>query len=116
MDNNIDNTIQLGNRRYIDDLHVYPNVKHPLISWNTCKELGILPDYYPYPITSSCKPGVAKLSHVNSVVNLVNETSYLSLDNIKEQYPTAFDGRMRSIEGEDSHISLTEDAAFKHLG
>ena len=44
---------KIGNKKHLDDLHIYPNVTGTLMSWNTCKELGILPDCYPNPTITS---------------------------------------------------------------
>ena len=43
--------LQLGCHEYDDELHIYPNISGALLSWKTCKGLGILPDHYPKPIT-----------------------------------------------------------------
>jgi len=37
------------NKEHHDDSHIFPNVTGTLMSWKTCKELGILPDCYPNP-------------------------------------------------------------------
>ena len=41
--------LKLGNRKFADELHIYPDVCGLLISWKACKSLGILPDCYPHP-------------------------------------------------------------------
>ena len=43
-------TLSLGNKNYLEDIHIYPNVCGTLISWKACKALQILPPCYPQPI------------------------------------------------------------------
>ena len=43
--------LQLGDKEYCDDFHIYPNIQGALISWKACKQLHILPECYPHPIT-----------------------------------------------------------------
>ena len=40
-------TIRLGNRAYLEDIHIYPNVRGTLLSWKACKALQILPPRTP---------------------------------------------------------------------
>ena len=40
--------LKLGNKEFVDEMHIYPNVCGMLISWKACKSLGILPDCYPH--------------------------------------------------------------------
>ena len=104
-------TLQLGNREYSDDFHIYPNVHGALISWKACKQLGILPECYPRPITHLDKPNITELpSDLNSLAELTTEATFLSPDYVKDHYPTVFDGQIRNMEGEKFHISLTDDA------
>ena len=37
-------TLRLGGWKYVDDLHIYPNVTGVLLSWKAAKGLNILPD------------------------------------------------------------------------
>ena len=78
------NCLSHFDRQYMNDLHVYPNIKRLLISWKACRELCIFPDCYPHPITSSYKPSMDQISHDDSVVNSTTEALYLSLDSVKE--------------------------------
>ena len=43
--------LKLGDKEYSDDFHIYPNIQGTLISWKACKQLSILPECYPHPIT-----------------------------------------------------------------
>ena len=94
---------KIGNKEHLDDLHIYPNVTGTLMSWKTCKELGILPNCYPNPTISS--------TTVNSVAAIPPVAS-LSLDKhcTVQEFPTVFDGNINSMEGEEFHIYLTDDA------
>ena len=88
---------------YWDDLHIYPEIQGTILSWKACKALHILPPDYPSPlpaltvqeITSPPTPGelTAPLTQLQAML----------------MYPTVFDGQIRSMEGEQFHISLTDD-------
>ena len=43
--------LQLGDKEYCDDFHIYRNIQGALTSWKACKQLHILPECYPHPIT-----------------------------------------------------------------
>ena len=92
-------TIRLGNHTYLEDIHIYPNVRGTLLSWKACKALQILPSHYPNPIPS---PALHK-------VNLSSSLAPLTVQNVTSQYPTVFDGQIRSMQGEYFHISLTDN-------
>ena len=42
-------TLALGGQKYMEDLHIYPNIKGVLLSWKAAKGLNILPPSYPHP-------------------------------------------------------------------
>ncbi len=92
-------TVRLGNHTYLEDIHIYPNVRGTLLSWKACKALQILPSHYPNPIPS---PALHK-------VNLSSSLAPLTVQNVTSQYPTVFDGQIRSMQGEYFHISLTDN-------
>ena len=92
-------TIRLGNHAYLEDIHIYPNVCGTLLSWKACKALQILPPSYSNPIPSLT---VHKVS-------LSSPLAPLTVQNVTSQYPTVFDGQIRSMQGEYFHISLTDD-------
>ena len=91
---------KVGNKEHLDDLHIYPNVTGTLMSWKTCKELGILPNCYPNPTISS------------TTVAATPPAARLPLDKhcAVQEFPTVFDGNINSMEGEEFHIYLTDDA------
>ena len=94
---------KIGNKEHLDDLHIYPNVTGTLMSWKTCTELGILPNCYPNLTISS--------NTVNSVA-ATTPAANLSLDkhSAVQEFPTVFDVNINSMEGEEFHIYLTDDA------
>ena len=102
-------TIQLGKATYKDDLHIYPGVSGALISWKAAKGLGILHPQYPYPGEWSGKEKPESQTQVASMTTPdgVNQTIP---QNLMAQFPLVFDGKIRVMEGEKFHISLTEDA------
>ena len=101
-------TIQLGNQIYREDIHIYPGIAGALISWKAAKGLGILPPHYPYPQTNYrdnggvSQPGVK----TTTVGNQVQGT----MEGLVQEFPSVFDGQIRSMEGETFHIYLVEEA------
>lgn len=93
-------TITLGRQTHQDNLHIYPGVSGALISWKTAKNLRILPESYPYPDNS----------HLAMSVNQVSGSP--TTEDLVKQFPTVFDGCIRTIEGEKFSISLREDAVL----
>ena len=94
---------KIGNKEHLDDLHIYPNVTGTLMSWKTCKELGILPNCYPNQTISS--------TTVNSVAATLPVVSLLLDKHLAvQEFPTVFDGNINSMEGEEFHIYVTDDA------
>ena len=95
-------TLCQGNQEYLEDVHVYPNVCGTLISWKACKALQILPPHYPQPIPSPTVH-MATLSPLHTT-----STILLTAQHITSEYPTLFDGQIRSMQGEQFHISLLD--------
>ena len=103
--------LKLGGKEYGDDFHIYPNIQGALISWKACKQLSILPECYPRPITHLDKLTIITPSpEPATITNTPTESPPLSPEYAKNQYPTIFDGQIRSMEGEKFHISLTDNA------
>ena len=96
-------TLCLGNQEYLENVQIYPNIHGTLISWKACKALQILPPYYPQPIPSPTVH-MANLSplHTTSTVSLTAQ-------HITSEYPTFFDGQIRSMQGKQFHISLLDN-------
>ena len=93
-------TIKLGRQTCRDNLHIYPGVSGALISWKVAKNLGILLESYPGALTPDLHPTVS--------VNQVDGNS--TAESLASQFPTVFDGNIRTMEGEKFSISLKEDA------
>ena len=91
----------LGAVTYTDALHIYPEVKGILLSWKTSKALRILPTNYPSPLSSPDTPSISAAT--------IQEDATHPLDSAKE-FPTAFDGNTTQIDGEEFHITLSEEA------
>ena len=106
-------TFQLGNKKHTDEVHVYPNVFGLLISWKAAKNLGILPECYPQPtIDTSTMSRIAEdppSPNVNATVSTECEPASIT-DPLMTEFPIIFNGQVRSMEGEQFHISLTDNA------
>ena len=99
--------LQLGANEYDDELHIYPNVSGALLSWKACKGLGILPDHYPKPI-----PYYKEVNQLTKLTpsNSLSTPPLLTFDNLLKEFPSVFDEQIRTMTGEEFHISLTQDA------
>jgi len=95
-------TLCLGDKKYRDDVHIYPNVHGTLISWKVCKALHILPSCYPNPISSPTVQEVTLSPNPTSVAPL-------TAHHVMSEFPTVFDKQIRSMQGKQFHISLTKD-------
>ena len=98
--------LQLGVHEYDDELHIYPNISGALLSWKACKGLRILPDHYPKPI--SYHKEVNQLTKLTSS-NSLSTPSPFTFDNLLKEFPSVFAEQIRTITGEEFHISLTKD-------
>ena len=88
--------ITLGETTVDDVIHVFPSIPGGLlVSWKTAKELKILPEDYPQQIQSIRK--VASKEEI-SEEDLINE------------FPSVFEGQIRTMEGEKFRITLTDNA------
>jgi len=48
--------LQLNDKQYQEELHLFPGVRGAIISWKAARELGILPTHYPMPIQVTVWP------------------------------------------------------------
>ena len=98
-------TFRLGSTEYHDDLHIYPDIHGTILSWKACKALRILSPCYPNPMST---PTVHEITLPRTSSNVIVP---LTLQQAKLAYPIIFDGQIRSMEGEQFHISLTDDVS-----
>ena len=98
--------IQLGCYEHSEELNIYPNISGTLLSWKACKNLGILPDCYPNPIT----PKQQNINQITKHTKTLSIPELPTLDNIMKEFPSVFDGQIRTMVGEEFHISLTDNA------
>ena len=96
-------TFRLGNAEYHDD---YPEIQGTILSW---KALHILPPGYPKAISTTM------VHEITLPPTSGDDTASLTLQQAMLAYPTVFDGQIRSMEGEQFHISLTDDARPFHV-
>lgn len=87
----------LGNRKITEEFHIYADVTATIVSWKIAKYLRILPPRYPQPIPPD-EPSV------------VAHTKVTPPSDPQADYPSVFDGVVKTMEGELFHIALTEDA------
>ena len=91
---------ELNGRRSSEDVHIYESVSGTIILWSVAQMLGILPDNFPNTTTPSIQ--------VQSI-NL-QESLPLSAEAIMSEFPSVFNGQIRTMPGEKFQISLTENA------
>ncbi|XP_064384829.1 uncharacterized protein LOC135333732 [Halichondria panicea] len=108
------------------DIHIYQSVSGTIISWATAQKLGILPNCYPNPmpsvqtiesttIESTETIGSTKVETIESTkVETIESTNVPSMLPTAEQFmlefSPVFDGQIRTMPGEQFHISITDDA------
>lgn len=82
------------------DVHIYQSVSGTIISWATAQKLGILPKCYPNPM-----PSVQTMGTTDPEAHELP-----TAEQIMSEFPSVFDGQIRTMPGEKFHISLTDDA------
>ena len=91
---------QLNDQSAQADVHIYQSVSGTIISWAIAQKLGILSKCYPNPMQS-----VLTLE-----TNRAESYEPPTVDQIISEFPSVFDGQIRTMPGETFQISLTEDA------
>ena len=85
-------SITLGETTVEDTIHIFPSIPGGLlVSWKTAQDLKILPENYPAQIRGVCHNDIKE-------EDLINE------------FPTVFDGQIRTMNGEKVCIKLTDNA------
>ena len=104
-------TFVLGNSTYTDDLHIYSEVNGVLLSWKAAKGLKILPKCYPYPIdTATGSPRQAQGTLSNTPPPPAQVNHMLASEELTKEFPSVFDGQIKTMAGETFHISLSNGA------
>ena len=89
--------ITLGDVGTEEALNVFPSIPGGmLMSWKAAQNLHILPNNYPEQIRSV----------QDSSVSLTNVTT----EDLIQEFPTVFDGKIRVMDGEKFRINLTDNA------
>lgn len=92
--------ITLGTTTRTDTLHIYPKVNGILLSWKTAQALKVLPQDYPSPIQN---PQTLSFS-VDPNPKDTPGTDLMT------EFPSVFNDRVNQMEGEELHITLSQDA------
>lgn len=104
--------VSVGNRSVEDHFHIYRSVSGALLSWKTARTLGILPPKYPEPLPEL--PESSVISSIHSTHRSRSQTPDhippASKEELVKEFPTVFDGHIRTMPGEIFKIVLTEDA------
>jgi len=97
-------------REHSEEMHIYPNVSGVIISWKAAKALGIMSKHYPNPILLTKTPIMTKpLKEAN--INVTTSANTLpNQHDIIQAFPMVFDGKIRVMDREEFHISLTPEA------
>ena len=117
---------QVSGKTTREDVHIYNSISGALISWAAAKTLGILPKHYPTPGTriNSVEMSPAEPAKQSSTFSTDEETDQVdragtstyethaipTVDQIISEFPSVFDGQIRTMPGEKFHISLTQGA------
>ena len=103
-------TLSLGKRKHNEEMHIYSNVSGIIISWKAAKALGILSDQYPNPFPLSVVHITTKPSEKAEIEAGIDTGISPHQSEITRAFPTVFDEQVRTMEGEEFHISLMTDA------
>ena len=94
---------RIAGKEQNEEVYIFSNMRGVLISWKAARALSILPSHYPQP-----------LLHQAPLEPRINATSATQVSSpiidLKQEFPTVFDGNIRVMEGEEFHITLTEHA------
>ena len=104
--------IRIGNRSVEDHFHIHRAVSGALLSWRTAQKLGILPPEYPETLPSKAElPVVSSVQIVHPPCSPnVGHTPPASKEDMLKEFPTVFDGQIRTMPGEEFKIKTTGDA------
>ncbi len=72
-------------------MHIFTEVKEPIISWDAAKDLDIISATYPEPMISMAQQEFSK-------------------EDLIKQFPEVFSDDIKVMPGEEFHIKLSEDA------
>ncbi len=107
------------------DIHIYQSVSGTIISWATAQKLGILPNCYPNPMPSvqtiestnvestnveSTNAETIESTNVETIDSTNVQTTLLTTEQLMLEFSPVFDGQVRTMPGEQFHISVTDDA------
>ena len=90
-------TITLGDVTTEEALHVFPSIPGGmLMSWKAAQNLQILPKNYP--------------EQIRSVQDSPVPSNKITAENLIQEFPTVFDGKIRVMDGEKFRIQLNDNA------
>ena len=91
--------IKLGSHNYTDTFHIFPNVTITLLLWKAARGLTILTKNYLNPApTTTLRLAATTISQPSSPLD------------VQHEFPTVFDGQIKTMESKKFRIILTEDA------
>ena len=95
---------QLAGKEHKEDMYIFPTLDGVIMSWKAAKALHVLTPHYPLPSPSTVLPSSP------SIKATTLPHAPLSVDALKREFPTVFDGKIRTMEGEQFHISPSANA------
>ena len=121
-----DVTFHAHGRSTQEDVHIYESVAGAIISWATAQRLGILPECYPNPMADILTTQTTEASHgwnpppltIDQIMSVtktpatgnMDDPCTLTAEEIMAEFPSVFDGQIRTMPGEKFHISLAANA------
>ena len=105
--------LEYGDRKTKERIHIYKGIRGALISWQACKTLGILPESYPKPLLTiktvkdTATTGRVQAKKIPETKIKINQVTAAEL---MDEFKTVFDGKIRTMPGEEYRIVLTDDA------
>ena len=100
--------ISVGNRSVEDHFHIYKSVSGVILSWRAAKSLGILPPTYPEPLPEM--PGSSAILSAHLPPQSCDRPPTVTKEDLMKEFPTVFDGQIRTMPGEVFKIVTTDEA------
>ena len=110
-------TVAVGNQSISCILHILENLPNVLLSWDTTRDLALIHSEYPAQLSSdsdinsvTCPAQQSPDSGIRKVAASLLPDENVTVEDLFREFPTVFDGVLRTMPGETYTIKLRADA------
>ena len=109
--------IMCGDRSVQDTIHVVQGTQGLFLSWYVARDLGFLPANYPLqqpeeptlaPVQVDQDPPPPDIDNDGAISRMTSD--HVTADDLMNEFPRVFDGKIRAMPGEEFRIQLEDDA------